>query len=156
LNRLPSSANLVLELYVSSWPSDDTGRAALAAYAAAVATQVPALHDLVIGPGTASTSAAGYEAALAPVYDAVKTAAPRARVGGALDGPPTPKPTLVALASAVAASGRTAPLMDELAFTPAPAAGKNLWPLASLATLVTALGTTFPGMPVIVDGLGAD
>ena len=47
------------QLYVSSWPADDAGRAALAAYAAAVATQVPALHDLVVGPGTASASAAG-------------------------------------------------------------------------------------------------
>jgi hypothetical protein len=156
LNRLPSSANLVLELYVSAWPSDDAGRAALASYAAAVAAQVPALHDLVIGPGVASTSAAGYETALAAVYDAVKAAAPLVRVDGALDGSLTPKATLTALASAVAASGRSAPLMDELAFTAAPAAGKNLWPLASLATLVTTLGTTFPGMPVIVDGLGAD
>jgi hypothetical protein len=156
LNRLPSTANLVLELYVSAWPTDDAGRAALASYAAAVAAQVPALHDLVLGPWAASTSAAGYEGTLAAVYDAVKAAAPLVRVDGALDGSLTPKATLGALASAVAASGRTSPLMDELAFTPAPAAGKNLWPLASLATLVTALGTTFPGMPVIVDGLGAD
>jgi hypothetical protein len=155
LNRLPSGANLVLQLYVSSWPADDTGRAALASYAASVAAQVPALHDLVIGPGTASASAAAYEAALASVYDAVKATAPLVRVDGALDGALTPKATLTALASAVAASGRTAPLMDEIAFTPAPAAGRNLWPLASLATLVSALGTTFPGMPVIVDGLGA-
>jgi hypothetical protein len=156
LNRLPSTANLVLELYVSSWPADDTGRGAFASYAAAVAAQVPALHDLIVGPGAASASASGYEAALAAVYDAVKTAAPLVRVDGALDGSLTPKATLTALASAVAASGRTAPLMDELAFTPSPAAGKSLWPLASLATLVTALGSTFPGMPVIVDGLGAD
>jgi hypothetical protein len=156
LNKLPAGANLVLELYVSSWPTDDTGRAALASYAAAVAAQVPALHDLVVGPGTASSSAAGYEAALAATYDAVKAAAPLVRVDGAVDGALTPKVTLTALASAVAATGRTAPLMDELSFTPAPAPGKNLWPLASLATLVTALGTTFPGMPVIVDGLGPD
>jgi D-glucuronyl C5-epimerase C-terminus len=156
LDRLPSSANLVLELYVASWPSDDTGRAALASYAASVAAQVPTLHDLVVGPGPASTSAPGYEGALAAVYDGVKAAAPLVRVDGALDGALTPKATLGALAAAIAGSGRTTPLMDELDFTPAPAAGKNLWPLASLATLVTALGTTFPGLPVIVDGLTAD
>src|SRR5262249_13391387 len=86
------------------------------------------------------------------VYDAVKAAAPLVRVDGALDGALTPKATLVALAS----TGRTAPLMDEVAFTPAPVAGKNLWPLASLPTLVTALRSTFPGLSVIVDGLPAD
>ena len=50
--------------------------------------------------------------------------------------------------------------MDELAFAPAPAAGKNLWPLASIPTLIAALGTDFgptgqPGstLPLIVDGV---
>ena len=155
LGHLPAGTNLLLQLYVSSWPADDAGRGALAAYAAAVATQVPALRDLIVGPGTTNVSALAYEASLAAVYDAVKAAAPLVRIDGALDGALTPKATLSALASAVAAGGRTAPVMDELAFTPAPAAGKNLWPLASLPTLVTALRSTFPGLPVIVDGLSA-
>jgi len=149
LGRLPAGTNLVLQLYVPSWPSDP---AALAAYAAAVATQVPALHDLILGPGVASAGVPAYETALGAVYDAVKTASPLVRVDGALDGALTPKVTLTALA----ANGRTAPLMDELAFIPAPAAGKNLWPLASLPTLVTALRSTFPGLPVILDGISAD
>jgi hypothetical protein len=146
LNRLPAGTNLVLELYVSAWPADPT---ALAAYAASVAVQVPALHDLVIGPGPSTVSVPVYAAALNAAYAAVKAAAPLVRVDGALDGALTPKATLTALAPAGAH-------MDELAFTPAPAAGKNLWPVASVATLLTALGSTFPGLPVIVDGLSAD
>ena len=59
----------------------------------------------------------------------MKAAAPLVRVDGALDGALTPKATLTALASAVAASGRTAPLMDEIAFTPG--AGGREEPLAS-------------------------
>ena len=146
LNRLPAGTNLVLELYVAAWPPDAT---ALAAYAASVAAQVPALHDLVVGPGPSTASVPAYTAALAATYAAVKTAAPLVRVDGALDGALTPKATLTALAAAGAK-------MDELAFTPAAAAGKGLWPVASIPTLVTALGASLPGPPVIVDGLSAD
>ena len=143
LNRLPAGTNLVLELYVTAWPPDAT---ALAAYAASVAAQVPALHDLVVGPGPSTASVPAYTATLAATYAAVKTAAPLVRVDGALDGALTPKATLASLAAAGAK-------MDELAFTPAAAAGKGLWPVASIPTLVTALGASLPGLPVIVDGL---
>ncbi len=161
LAKLPTTANLTLELYASSLPADDAGRAALAAYAAAVAQQVPTLRDLVVGPGPATAAAApGYEATLASVYDAVKAAAPAVRVAGALDGGAAPKAALAALANAYRASGRLGPVMDELAFTPAPAAGKNLWPLASVPTLISALGSDFEGtgqpgatLPLIVDGV---
>ena len=156
LSRLPAGTNLVLGLYVTSPPADDTGRAALASYAASVAAQVPAVHDLVLGPGPSTSTAAGYEAALAAVYDAVKTAAPLVRVDADLDGAVTPKASLTALSSAYLASGRAGPLMDELAFVPAPTAGKNLWPVASVPALLSALESTFPGLPVIVDGLSAD
>ncbi len=161
LAKLPSTANLTLELYVSAMPLDDAGRAALAAYAAALAQQVPTLRDLVIGPGpTTAAAAPGYEAALASIYDAVKAAAPAVRVAGALGGGPAPKATLAAIANAYRASGRLGPAMDELAFTPAPAAGKNLWPLASIPTLISALASDFAGtgqpgaaLPLILDGV---
>jgi hypothetical protein len=145
LNRLPAGTNLVLELYVAAWPADAT---ALAAYAASVAAQVPALHDLVVGPGPSAGSVPAYAAALSAAYTSVKAAAPLVRVDGSLDGALTPKAALTALAS----SAR----MDELAFTPSPAPGRNLWPVASIPTLLTALQTTFPGIPVILDGLSAD
>ena len=117
LNRLPAGTNLVLELYVAAWPADAT---ALAAYAASVAAQVPALHDLVLGPGPSAASVPAYAAALSAAYTSVKAAAPLVRVDGSLDGALTPKAALTALAS----SAR----MDELAFTPSPSAGQE--PLA--------------------------
>jgi hypothetical protein len=160
LQRLPSGADLVLELYATQLPADDAGRSALAAYAATVAAQVPGLRDLIVGPAPTTATAAMYEAALAAVYDAVRPASPLVRVDGTLDGGVAPKASLAALAAAYRSSLRPAPLMDELAFTPAPAAGKNLWPLASLPTLASALradfaGTAEPGasLPLIVDGL---
>ncbi len=160
LAKLPATANLTLELYTQALPTDDPGRAALAAYAAAVAAQVPTLRDLVLGPAPSTAGAPTYEAALAAVYDAVKAGAPAVRVAGSIDGAVTPKASLAALAAAYRSSGRLGPLMDELDFAPAPAAGKNLWPLASVPTLVTALGTGFAGtaqagsaLPLIVDGI---
>ena len=81
-------------------------------------------------------------------------------MAGALAGGPAPKAVLAAIANAYRASGRLGPAMDELAFTPAPAAGKNLWPLASVPTLSSALGSDFAGtgqpgssLPLIVDGV---
>jgi D-glucuronyl C5-epimerase C-terminus len=152
LNRLPAGTNLVLDLYLSAVPPDSS---ALAAYAASVAAQVPALRDLIVGPGPGSAAeSAGYVAALAAVYDAVKAAAPAVRVAGALDGSGAPKASLVAMAAALKASGRAGPAMDELAFTPAPAAGKNLWTLADVSKLVTALGPVFgSSLPLLIDDI---
>ena len=158
LNRLPMGTELTLELYLPALPTDDAGRAALAAYAASLGQQVPSLQDLVVGPAPAAASASTYVSTLAAVYDAVKSTAPLVRVDGALDGAQAPKTTLAALAAAYRASGRATPLMDELAFAPAPAAGKGLWALGSLSTLIAALdagfgGTAQPGasLPLIVD-----
>jgi len=143
LDRLPAGTNLVLELDASSLPPDAPGRAALASYAAAVASQVPALHDLILGPAPTAGTASAYEIALAAVYDAVKQAAPTVRVDAEIAGTQTPGNALAAVATAYRASGRTEPLMDELAFQPAPAAGLHLWTLASLSQLITAFNAGF-------------
>ena len=156
LRSLPAGTNLVLELYASALPTDIE---ALASYAAAIATQVPALRDLVFGPAPVSAAASpAYEAALAAVYDAVKAAAPSVRVAGDLDGASTPKAVLAALAAAYRSSARQGPVMDELAFSPAPAAGKGLWTIGDLPALVSALASAFsgtgqpgPSLPLIVD-----
>ena len=58
------------------------------------------------------------------------------------------------MAAALKASGRAGPVMDELAFTPAPAAGKNLWTLADVSKLVTALGPVFgSSLPLLIDDI---
>ncbi len=159
LNKLPAGTNLILELYASPLSSDSS---ALASYAARVASQVPALRDLVFGPAPGSASAApAYEAALAALYDAVKAAAPSVRVAGALDGSTAPKASLAAVAAVYKKSGRPGPLMDELDYSPSPAAGKSLWTLASVPTLVSSLGSGFaatdqPGstLPLLIDQVG--
>lgn len=160
LDRLPGGADLVLELYASTLPTDAAGRAALAAYAAAVASQVPTVRDVILGPAATAATAASYEAALAAVYDAVHQAAPTVRVDGELDGAQAPAATLAALATAYRASGRTAPLMDELAFQPAASAGSDEWTIASLGSLEAGLSSDFAGttqagssLPLIVDNL---
>lgn len=162
LGRLPATTNLTLELYATTLPADDAGRAALAAYAAAVAQQVPTLRDLVVGPAPTTATAATYETALAAVYDAVKAAAPAVRIAAAVDGAVTPAKSLAAVGAAYRASGRLGPLMDELDLTPAPAPGKGLWTLANIASLTPALDSAFGGtgqetgsLPVIVDGVPA-
>ncbi|HWB23583.1 MAG TPA: D-glucuronyl C5-epimerase family protein, partial [Gaiellaceae bacterium] len=163
LNRLPQGTSLVLDLYAEPLPSDDPGRAALASYAAAVAQQVPALHDLVLEPSPAAVGTSAYEAALGAIYDAVKPVAPAVRVDGALDGSQAPAATLAALAAAYRTSSRTFPLMDGLVFTPAPAAGKNLWALGDVSKLTAALNSRFSGtaqpgasLPLIIAGVAAD
>ena len=163
LNRLPAGTSLVLDLYTAPVPVDGAGRAALAQYAAALAEQVPALRDLVLSPAPAAATATGYEAALAAVFDAVKLVATSVHVDGALDGEQAPKATLAAIAAAFRASGRQTQLMDELAFHPAPAAGKSLWTLADLSTLIAALDSDFgpsaqPGasLPLIIDQIAVD
>jgi hypothetical protein len=163
LNRLPSGTSLVLDLYADPPPTDVAGQAALASYAAAVAQQVPDLHDLVLEPAPAAAGAPGYEASLGAVYDAVKALEPAVRVDGALDGSQAPAATLAAVATAYRTSGRTFPLMDALAFTPAPAAGKNLWALGDLSKLTAALNSRFSGtaqagvsVSVIVAGIATD
>ncbi|HWE83026.1 MAG TPA: D-glucuronyl C5-epimerase family protein [Gaiellaceae bacterium] len=161
LNRLPAGTNLVLALYATALPTDSAGRTELAQYAAALAQQVHDLRDLVLDPAPAAATAAAYEAALADVFDAVKLVATSVHVDGALDGTQSPKATLAAIAAAFRATGRQTQLMDELAFHPAPAAGKNLWALADLPKLIAALDTGFgttaqPGasLPLIIDQVG--
>jgi hypothetical protein len=163
LGKLPPSTNLTLALYISQLPTDDAGRAALAAYAGALAQQVPTLRDLVVGPAPTAASASSYGAALAAVDDAVKAAGPAVRVAGSLDGSTGPAATVKALGAAYRTSGRPGPLMDELDFTPGGAFAKGVWTLSSLPTLVGALGSAFDGtgqpgssLPLLVDGISAD
>ena len=149
LDKLPPDANLMLELYVSPLPADDAGRAALAAYAAALAAagaDAPRPRPRARRPRAAS--APGYEAALAAVYDAVKAAAPAVRVARRARRRARPRKAADRARRRLPRERAAGPLMDELEFTPAPAAGKNLWPLASLPTLSGArLGFDGTGQP---------
>ena len=115
-------------------------------------------------PRRRPATAAAYEAALAAVYDAVKAAAPAVRVAG--------EPRRRGRAEGDARRGRApptaraaarAPLMDELDFTPAPAPGKSLWPLAEppharhrpSAPAFGGTGAARRSLPLIVDGVAS-
>jgi hypothetical protein len=150
LQGLTASSGVVVDLNVSPLPADQTGVAALAAYAASLAQQVPGLRDLVLAPAPAVASASLYAAAFAAVRDASHAVAPELPVGLAIDGALAPKSTVAALARALQA---VAP--DLIAFRPAGVPAPNEWTVVNIPQLVTALAKGFGGTapPVLIDGL---
>ena len=148
LHATPPALGVVIELIADPTLLDDTGRAALAAYAAALVPQVPALTDLILVPPPSATSGAAYAAALTAVRTAVQATAPAMSVDLLIDGAASPK-------AAIAAIGRAgAQLTTRVAFRPAPAPAKNAWTLANLPQLRAALTAAFGGVaPILVDGL---
>jgi hypothetical protein len=170
-----------------------------AAYTVAIATANPSFRDLIIGnepnlnrfwlpqfnPDGTGASAPAYLSLLAVTYDAVKAAAPEARIwGGALaprgvDKPGTGRDTisptrfLRELGQAYRASGRATPVMDGFAFHPyaenssvpidRPPADPDHLGLADQDKLVRLLGQAFDGtaqvgsgMPILYDEYGIE
>ena len=153
LQKVPAGVGIVVELIASPLPADDPGRAALAAYAVALAQQVPAIRDLVLAPAITPATAGASVAALAAIRDAIQTAVPAVGVGALLDGGAAPKTALTALGKAAAATGRPT-VLDLLAFRPAAAPGTGLWAAADLRKLEVALPKAFATPPpILVDGL---
>jgi D-glucuronyl C5-epimerase C-terminus len=141
LQSIPPSMGIVLELTADPLPVDDAGRASLAQYALSIAQQVPNLRDLILEPALTTTTAAS----LVPAFVQVQGAVTTIPVGIAVDGSLAPKASLAALA------GQIAP--GVVAFRPAPAAGKNLWTLANVTALKTAVANADGTSPdLILDG----
>lgn len=160
LQSIPSGGRLIVEVVANPMPSDDVTRATFAAFAASLIQQVPGIRELLLGPAPVAAKAHDYVATLAAVYDAVKPAAPALVVAGELNGAVSPKATLAALGQKYVESGRSAPMMDELAFAPAPAVKSGAWTIDSYNQLVTALGDNFDGsgqlgstLPILEDGI---
>jgi hypothetical protein len=127
-------------------PLTAEARSAFAAYAAAVATKVPSVSDLIIGnepnlnrfwlpqfgSGGENVSAAAYLRLLGSTYDAVKAARDDVRIWGGATAPrgsdrpgadrATTSPTafIRALGAAYRQSGRTRPVMDGFVHHPYP------------------------------------
>lgn len=127
-------------------PQDDLTRAQFVAFVTGLARALPTVKDFVVGhepnrsqfwspqfgPAGQSAAAQDYEQLLAASYDALKAVSPDIKViGGALapagnDAPTAPAGTasqspgafVLALGAAYRASGRTRPIMDELALHP--------------------------------------
>jgi hypothetical protein len=119
-------------------PLGNDAQAAFAQFAAALATKVPGVHDVIVGnepnlnrfwlpqfnPDGSDAAAPAYETLLAATYDALKAVSPAIEVyGGAVSprggdkpgtGRDTHSPTvfIADLGAAYRASGRTDPIMD--------------------------------------------
>src|SRR4029079_13375860 len=154
LRRLASAADAAgVRLFVivyhpgsATTPLTTEARSQFAAYAAAVVTRAPTVHDLIVGnepnlnrfwlpqfgPGGENVSAAAYLRLLAATYDAVKAAADDVRVWGGAPAPrgadrpgagrETTSPTtfIRALGAAYRRSGRDRPVMDGFVHHPYP------------------------------------
>ena len=150
LQGIAATSGVVVDLAVSPLPVDTPGDDALAAYAASLVQQVPALRDLVLAPTPTPATSPVYAAAFAGVRDAVHAVAPLLPVGVAIDGALAPKATVAAVARAL---GAVAP--DLIAFRPAAVPAAAQWTAANVPQLVTALAAGFGGTapPVLIDGL---
>jgi hypothetical protein len=160
LQSIPASSRLIVELAMESLPTDAAGRSVLAAYASSLVAQLPGIDELVLGPAPTTANAATYSAALASVRDAAKLKVSTLVVAGELDGARIPNATLKDMSEYLTTSGRTLPIMDELAFTPAPEAAKNAWTIGNIAQLEAALGRVFADtaqdgstLPILVNGV---
>ena len=160
LQSVPAGKRLIVELVVNPMPSDATGRGALATYAHSLVQQVPGIRDLLLGPAPVVATTLNYVAALGSLYDALKPRAPALAIAGELDGAASPKATLTSLAKKYVEAGRSAPLMNELAFLPAPVVKSGAWTIGNYSQLVTALGGAFDGsdqlgstLPILEDGI---
>lgn len=153
LQALPTGVGLVLDLSAAQLPADDAGRAELARYAASLAQQTPALHDLVLTPEPSLATAGAYAKALAAVRAAVRTVRPDVAVGLFLDGSSEkPQLTAVAVGRDLAEAGGGA---DLVSFRPAPVPGPGALASGDLDLLESALADglgTAP--PVLLDVLG--
>jgi len=147
LQRVPAGMSELVELNAGAIPADDTGRAQLAAYAASLAQQVPAMTRLVLLPAPGSPADV-YAAATTAVRTAVAAVAPATAVGVALDGSITPRATVTSLGRALAG---VPPAF--VAFRPAPQPVTGQWTAANLPTLTSTLTTAFgTPPPVLLDG----
>ena len=183
----------VLNFGSRTTPLTDADQADFAAYAASVARAMPGIAGLTVGnepnlnrywlpqfaDDGSDAAAPAYESLLARTYDAVKAASPATPVvggalsprGGDVDGiRPTHSPTtfLRDMYAAYLASGRTTPVMDELAIHPyednssvAPVDGTHpnttTIAIADYPKLVALLGETFgASLPLVYDEFGVE
>lgn len=160
IESIPAAQYLIVELTAESLPTDATGRTELAQFASSLVGQLPNIDELLLGPAPTTTSAATYSAALASLYDAAKAKASTLVVAGELNGVKTPHATLTALSDAYYNSERAAPLMDELAFSPAAEHAANAWSISDYPQLVAALEGEFSDsaqkgstLPILMDGV---
>jgi D-glucuronyl C5-epimerase C-terminus len=156
LNAMHFPGRVVLELVADPLPTDDAGRTGLAAYAASLVQQVPAVRDVLLGPPPAAADAAEYVDALALLAGSLTTVA----VGAELDGAAKPAATLAAMGKAYSTAALATPMMSELAFRPAAKASAGAWTLGAYPKLLAGLDSAFAGtaqpgstLPIVAEGV---
>lgn len=130
-----ASTETIVELIAAPLPADDTARAALAQYTAALASSVKALHAVVLAPAPLAADTPTYAAA----FDAIRAALPDSSLGVAVDGSSDPAGTVSGLIGLDA---------NVVAFRPAPTPAKGVWTLADRSQFKDA----FPDAPIVIDG----
>jgi hypothetical protein len=152
LQSIPSSLGLLVELRPSELPADDTGRADLAHYAAALAQQTPSLADLVLAPAPSLDTASAYADALAAIRVAIDGVRSDVAVGPSFDGATSePQQTALALGQELVRDGAE---VDVVAFRPAPFPAKGVWSAFDAGRLESAFAKSLGKKPpVLVDGV---
>jgi hypothetical protein len=162
LRSIPAEQRLLVEIVADPLPASAEEQSELSAFVTSLVGQVPGIDDLILAPEPTFDTAPAYSAAVGAVRDAALAAA-RAHettieVGVEIDGSTSPKAALNALTDAFVASGRDTPIADELAFVPAPEAGKHSWTVDNYPQLEKALDDVFLGkegseLPIVLFGV---
>ncbi|HEY1565270.1 MAG TPA: D-glucuronyl C5-epimerase family protein, partial [Gaiellaceae bacterium] len=148
LQGLPPGVGLVLELSAAQLPTDASGRAELAGYAASLAQQTPTLRDLVLTPAPSVSSASAYADALAAVRAAVVAVRSDVAVGPLFDGSTAqPLATARALGQELAHDGSPA---DLVSFLPAAVPAAGAWTVANVKNLESALAKGLGTAPPVL------
>ena len=148
LQSLPTNVGLVVDLSAAQLPTDDTGRAELAGYAASLAQQTPLLRDLVLTPAPTRDTAPAYADALAAVHSAVAGVRSDVAVGPAISGTTAkPKLTAVVFAKELKTDGARAGIVE---FQPAPEPGTGRWAASNASNLQSVLARAFGTAPPIL------
>ncbi|HET8751563.1 MAG TPA: D-glucuronyl C5-epimerase family protein [Gaiellaceae bacterium] len=148
LRSLPSGTGLVLELSAAQLPTDDTGRSALAGYAASLAQQAPALRYLALTPAPTAATAAAYADALAAVRAAVVAVRSDVAVGLFFDGSVAqPQRAALNFGQRLAHDGAPA---DFVSFQPAAAPGDGVWASGDVGQLESALAKRLGTAPPVL------
>jgi hypothetical protein len=148
LASLPSGTGLVIDLDAAQLPTDDAGRAQLAAYAASLAQQAPMLRDLFLTPAPVPADPAQYADALAAVRASVRGARADVAVGAEVDGSVVQaRQTVLAASTELVRAGQKP---DVVAFSPAAQPARGAWAAGDVASLESTLAKGFGTAPPVL------
>ena len=148
LQSAPSGTSLFLDVSAGQLPTDDAGRAQLAAFATSLAQSAPTLRDLVLTPAPVPADPVQYADALASVRASVKAARPDVAVGMEIDGSVAQaRQTVLSTAAELVHDQETA---DVAAFRPAAQPGLGAWTADDVGAAESALAKGLGAAPPLL------